>query len=157
MRLEHFPATVRSAKSNLNEAVRPFAQLTIDTLADIDDRLREMEAGLTPVFPEALRSRLHKAVSQAISSLHNYSNWLRHQLKNMQAAFALGPNIYQWYLTNVALIPYTVDDLLAQGQQAWNRAVSWDLLEHNRTTGLSPIPMFNSSEHHVHPPLLTAN
>jgi uncharacterized protein (DUF885 family) len=157
LRLEHFPTTVRSAKSNLDEAIRPFAQLTIATLSDIDDRLRRMEAGLTPLFPEDLRNRLHKAVSQAISSLESYSTWLRRRLEKMQTAFALGPNSYQWFLTNVALIPYTVDELLAQGRQAWNRAVAWDVLEQNRNSGLSPLQIFKSSEQQVQASLLKEN
>jgi hypothetical protein len=82
---------------------------------------------------------------------------LQRNLKNMQTAFAIGPNAYQWYLTNVALIPYTVDELLAQGRQAWNRAVAWDVLEQNRNSGQSPIPIFKSSEQQVQASLLKEN
>ena len=42
LRLEHFPATIKAAKMNLDSPVRPFAQVTIDMLADIEDRLRRM-------------------------------------------------------------------------------------------------------------------
>ncbi len=157
LRLEHFPKTVRSAKKNLDQPVRPFAQATIATLADIDDRLKRMEAGLTPVFPEPLQGRMRKAVSRAISSLESYSKWLESRLDTMQTAFAIGPNAYQWFLINVALLPFTPDELLAQGQQAWSRAVAWDVLEQNRNAALGPLPIFKSADQQVQASLLKEN
>ena len=157
LRLEHFPTTVRSAKANLDQAVRPFSQAAIDTLADIDERLRRMEAGLIPVFPEALEGRLHKAVSRAISALQSYSGWLQPRLKTMQTAFALGPHAYQWFLINVALIPYTPDELLLLGRQAWNRSVAWDVLEQNRNAKLSQLSLFKDSDQQVRASFLKEN
>jgi len=157
LRLEYFPRTVRSARKNLDQPVRPFAQATIEILAGIDDRLRRMEAGLIPVFPEALQGRLHKAVSKAISSLENYSAWLESRLGKMQTAFALGPNAYQWFLINVALIPFTPDELLAQGRQAWSRAVAWDVLEQNRNTALGQLPIFKNADQQVQASFLKEN
>jgi hypothetical protein len=157
LRLEHFPKTVRSARKNLDQPLRPFAQTTIETLTGIDDRLRRMEAGLIPVFPEALQGRLHRAVSRAISSLENYSGWLESRLSKMQTAFALGPNAYQWFLINVALIPFTPDELLARGRQAWSRAVAWDVLEQNRNAALGELPLFKSVERQVQASFLKEN
>jgi hypothetical protein len=157
LRLERFPKTIRSAKTNLDQPVRPFAQVTIDTLADIDERLRRMEEGLKPVFPEDLRGRLHKAVSRAISVLQNYSGWLERRMNTMRTAFAVGPNAYQWFLINVALIPNTPDELLAQGRQAWNRAVTWDVLEQNRNSGLPELTVFKNSNQQVQASLLKEN
>jgi len=157
LRLEHFPKTVRFAKKNLDQPVRPFAQATIETLDGIDDRLRRMESGLIPVFPDELKNRLHKAVSRAISSLEKYSGWLESRLSNMQTAFALGPNAYQWFLINVALIPSTADELLAQGRQAWNRSVAWDVLEQNRNAALGQLPLFKSANQQVQASFLKEN
>ena len=157
LRLEHIPKTIRSAKKNLDQPIRPFAQATIETLADIDDRLRRMETGLIPVFPNGLHGRLHKAVSRAISALQTYSKWLDSRLDTMQTAFALGPNAYQWFLINVALIPSTADELLAQGQQAWNRAVAWDVLEQNRNSGLPQLSVFKNADQQVQASLLKEN
>jgi uncharacterized protein (DUF885 family) len=149
LRLEHFPQMIRWARKNLDQAVRPFAEVTIDTLADIEQRLRRMEAGLEPLFPEELISRLHRDVTRAISSLQNYSSWLQKRLKRMRTAFAIGPNAYQWFLVNVALVPYTPDELLAQGRQAWNRAVAWDVLERNRNSGEPALSLFRSTGQQV--------
>jgi len=149
LRLEHIPGTLKSAKTNLDRPVRPFAQVTIDTLADIDDRLRRMETGLVAVFPADLEKRLHKAVSRAISSLEKYSKWLQSRLDKMQTAFAIGPNAYEWFLINVALIPFTPDELLAQGRQAWNRSVAWDVIEKNQNTDNPELSIFKNSDQQV--------
>jgi hypothetical protein len=157
LRLEHFPETVRFAKKNLDLAIRPFAQAAIDSLADIDGKLRRMETGLDEVFPKDQQGRLHKAVSRAISALEKYSHWLQSRLDTMQTAFAIGPYAYQWFLVNVALIPYTPGELLAQGRQAWNRAVAWQVLQENRNRDVPQLPLFENSDRQVQASLLREN
>ncbi len=149
LRLESFPATIKAAKQNLDTAVRPFAQVTIEMLTDIEDRLRRMEKGLNEEFPDALQRRLHRAVSRAISSLESYSRWLESRVDKMRTSFAIGPNAYQWFLVNVALIPFTPDELLAQGRLAWNRAVAWDVIEKNQNEGIPELPLFKDSDQQV--------
>jgi len=157
LRLEHFPKTVKFAKANLDRPIRQFAQVTIDTLADIDDRLRRMEAGLTAVFPEDLKGRLHKDVGRAISALEGYSKWLEKRLDKMQTAFAIGPRSYQWFLINVALVPHTPVELLAQGRQAWNRAVAWDVIEKNRNNGLDEPSVFKNINQQIQASFIREN
>lgn len=149
LRLESFQDTIKAAKKNLDNPVRPFAQVTIEMLTDIEDRLRRMEKGLNEVFPDGLESRLRKAVGRAISSLKSYSKWLESRLGKMRTAFAIGPNAYQWFLVNVALIPYTPDELLAQGQLSWNRAVAWDVIEKNQNEGIPELPLFKNSDQQI--------
>jgi hypothetical protein len=149
LRLEHIPDTLKSAKTNLDRPVRPFARVTIDTLNDIDERLRQMEKGLVAVFPGGLERRLHKAVKRAITALERYSRWLDSRLDKMRTAFAMGPNSYEWFLINVALIPFTPDELLIQGRQAWNRSVAWDVLEKNQNTDIPELALFRDSGQQV--------
>jgi hypothetical protein len=78
--------------------------------------------------------------------LKSYSKWLESRLDKMRTAFAIGPNAYQWFLVNVALIPYTPNELLAQGRQAWNRAVAWDVIEKNQNEGIPELPLFKDSD-----------
>ena len=146
LRLDHFPTVIKAAKSNLDEPVRPFAEATIATLDGIGDRLLRMQGGLEPVFNEDQRTRLAKSVSTATKALQKYSKWLQSRLDTMQTAFAMGPHAYQWFLINVALIPYTADELLAQGQQAWSRSVAWDVIEQNRNRDVPPLSLFQNSE-----------
>ncbi len=141
----------------MTSPIRPFAQATIDALAEIDERLRRMETALDEVFPEKLQGRLHKAVTRAISALEKYSAWLESRLDKMQTAFAIGPKAYQWFLVNVALMPYTPDEILALGQQAWNRAVAWQVLEENRNRDVPQLPLFETIDQQVQASLLREN
>jgi len=149
VRLEHVPLTLEAARQNLVRPVRPFALATIDTLSGIDQRLLAMATALKPEFPAEVHQRLDKAVKSAITGLEDYSAWLTSQLDTMQTAFAIGPVSYQWFLSHVALIPYTPGELLAQGRQAWERAVALDAIEQNRNRELSELPVFESAEQQV--------
>ena len=149
LRLEHFPSTLKSARINLDQAIRPFAEATIETLEGIDLRLLAVQAALKDEFPTELGGRLAAATRVAIKALEKYREWLRAELDTMQTAFAIGPHAYQWFLTHVALIPYTPGELLAQGQQAWNRSVAWDVIEKNQNRDLPEMPLFKSADHQV--------
>ena len=149
IRLEHFPNTIASARQNLVRPVRPFASATIDTLAGIDQRLQTIARALKPEIPAELHQRLDDSVENAISVLDDYSAWFTSQLDTMQTAFAIGPVSYQWFLSHVALIPFTPGELLAQGRQAWERAVALDAIERNRNHELSELPVFENSEQQI--------
>jgi uncharacterized protein (DUF885 family) len=150
LRMEHFPVTLKSARKNLeDQAVRPFAAAAIETLEGIDERLLAVQAALTNEFPAELEKRLESATRSAIKALEKYRKWLLSELDEMQPAFAIGPHEYQWFLSHVALIPYSPDELLAQGQQAWSRSVAWDAIEKNRNRDLPEMPLFKSADHQI--------
>lgn len=149
LRLEHFPSTLKSARINLDQAVRPFAEATIETLDGIDVRLLAVQAALKDEFPAGLGERLAVSTKTAVEALEKYREWLRSELDTMQTAFAIGPYSYQWFLTHVALVPYTPGELLAQGQQAWNRSVAWDVIEKNQNRDLPEMPLFKSAGHQI--------
>ena len=149
IRLEAFPDTMKAARKNLDRPVRPFAQATIDSLEGISDRLSRVETALAGDFPAELRPRLDAAVARASRALVDYSAWLQSNLDTMQTAFAPGPHAYQWFLSNVALLPYTPAELLAQGRQAWSRSVAWEELERNRNRDVPEIQLFESAERQV--------
>jgi len=157
LRLEHFPRVVEAAKANLDQPVRPFARAALQLLSDIDSRLAQVREGLAPVFPAELHGRLDKAVTTATGALQDFANWLEPRLDSMRTAFAIGPEAYQWFLTNVALIPYTVDELLLMGRQSWNRSVAWDLLEQNRNRDTPPLPLFDNIEQQIRASSLQEN
>ncbi len=157
LRLEHFQSTLESARSNLDQAIRPFAVAAIETLEGIDVRLLAVQAALQDAFPAELGERLAASIKAAIKALESYREWLRFGLDTMQTAFAIGPHAYQWFLTHVALIPYTPGELLAQGQQAWNRSVTWDVIEKNRNRDLHELPLFKSADQQVQASSLKEN
>ncbi len=157
LRLEHIPKTLKYARTNLKQSVRPFAEATIDTLQGIEGRLQTLESALKEIFPEDLAGRLEKSTTYAARALNDYSDWLQSNLENMRTAFALGPVAYQWFLSHVALIPYSPDELLAQGRQAWNQAVALDAVEQNRNRDLPEMSIFESADHQIRASLLKEN
>ena len=64
-------------------------------------------------------------------------------------AFAIGPDDYGWFLANVALIPHTPGELLAQGRQEWSRVVAWDLVEQNRNRQQAELPLFKTLDQQI--------
>ena len=92
LRLDHFPSTLKSARINLDQAIRPFAAAAIETLAGIDERLLAVQAALQDIFPAELGERLAAATKAAIKALENHREWLRSGLDTMQTAFAIGPH-----------------------------------------------------------------
>ena len=46
---------------------------------------------------------------------------------------------YIFFLKNVALIPYSPEELLAMGRQEWNRAVAFEAFEKNRNKNVPPL------------------
>lgn len=142
LRMEQIPETLEHARENLSEPVRPFAAVTIDMLEGIDGRLDELQNALEPYANKKLKKRLQSTVKKANRSLRRYRSWLESKLTDMRTAFAIGPDDYTWFLANVALLPYTPGELLAQGRQAWNRAVAWDVIEQNRNRDLPELSVF---------------
>ena len=57
----------------------------------------------------------------------------------------------------MALVPYSPDELLAQGQQAWNLSVALDTVERNRNSQLPEMPLFDSAEHQITASFLKEN
>ena len=149
LRFEQIPVTLKHARENLTEPVRPFAEATIEVLDGVDERLEQVETALDAHIPDELKRRFHSSVSRASRSLERYQKWLRSDLDEMRVSFAIGPDAYTWFLGNVALIPYTPNELLAQGRQDWNRSVAWDVLEQNRNRQQSELPLFRNMEQQI--------
>jgi len=149
LRLEHIPVTLESARVNLNRAVQPFAEAAIQSLEGIGDRMQRLERALKPMFPRTLQPRLSSSIANANAALTAYSEWLQSGVGTMQKAFAIGPHAYQWFLTNVAMIPHTPAELLAQGRQAWDRAVASELIEQSRNRDVPPLPIFESAARQI--------
>ncbi len=157
LRLEQIPKTLKSARKNLNQPVRPFAQATIKRLDDVEERLLAVESALKSEFPPELGKRLEKSTKKAASALRAYSQWLSSDLDSMRTAFALGPYAYQWFLSHVALMPFTPDELLAQGRQAWSRSVALDVVEKNRNRDLPEMSIFGTADHQIRASLVKEN
>jgi hypothetical protein len=131
-RTENIPAILDQARLNL-KPVAPFAQLTLAMLADIDGRLSRVERGATPLLTsDDLRAKFRMAIPKASQALTDYREWLRHHLLGMRQDFALGDQAYGFFLHQVALLPYTPEQLLSMARQDFERILAQESYEHQR-------------------------
>lgn len=148
-RLQHFPVTLRHAETNLTDPVLPFALAAIESLMTVEEQLQAMQQALLLEWAEETQEELEAAIQTAVSALAGYRLWLQENLQSMKSEFAIGTAAYQWFLANVALIPHTPDELLAQGRQAWGRAAALAALQQNRNKDTPELPLFSSVEEQI--------
>ncbi len=131
-RAENIPSILDQAKVNL-KAVAPFAQLTIAMLSDIDTRLARVERGVSPLLAtDDQRARFRSATAAASKAVIDYREWLKRNLPNMRQEFALGDRAFGFFLHDVALLPYTPEQLLAMARQDFERVLAMEAYEHQR-------------------------
>jgi hypothetical protein len=140
--LDTVPATLADARTNLTgHAVAAFARIAIDELTDIRDQVAEMAEHLAPLFPEALRSRLAASAAIAGDELASYRDWLVDQEPLMRAIEPVGRAAFQAFLRDIAVLPYTPEELLAIGRQEFDRAVWLETVERNRNRDVTQPPL----------------
>ena len=130
-RIENIPPILEQAAQNLDNPPAPFASVTIQALEGIRDRLRKM-ASLLTASTTLKEGELNGACERAADALEKFQQQLKEKLPRLPQQTALGRDAYVWFLRNVALMPFTPEELLAMGQQEWNRAVAFETFEKNR-------------------------
>ncbi|MCU0635561.1 MAG: DUF885 domain-containing protein [Gemmatimonadaceae bacterium] len=149
LRLERIPLTLDHARVNLSDPLAPFAELAIGELREIRRQLGIVERELGPLLPAADRPRFVRAARAATVALEAYREWLRERLGGMAHDVAVGPERYRQFLSDVALVPYSPDELVRMARQEWDRAVVFETFEANRNRGLPKLPMVGSQSEQV--------
>jgi uncharacterized protein (DUF885 family) len=145
-RAENIPSILEQGKLNLR-AVAPFAQLTIQLLSDIDQRFARVERGVSPLLAsDADRAQFRTAMAAASKALIEYREWLKKDLPNMRQDFALGDKAYGFFLHQVALLPYTPQQLLAMARQDFERVLAMESYEHQRDIHAPELKMAATAE-----------
>jgi hypothetical protein len=157
-RIENIPSILQQGSENLEEPPAPFATVAIKRLDGIRERLRKMAKSLlgsTNLTPDKLNS----ACERAADALEKFQQQLKQKLnprgmmasrpsdsprrlesrRSLPQQTALGRDAYLWFLRNVALMPFSPDELLAMGRQEWNRAVAFETFEKNRNKNVPPL------------------
>jgi uncharacterized protein (DUF885 family) len=139
-RIENIPSIVQQASENLENPPAPFANAAVQNLNGIRRRLENMAsalAGLTTLKQDELNA----ATDRAADALEKFQQQLEGKLPKLPQQTALGRDAYMWFLRNVALMPFTPEELLAMGRQEWNRAVAFEAYEKNRNKDVPPLKM----------------
>jgi len=145
-RMQAIPATIRAAEQNLVDLRAPFATLAIDALDQLRERTERMESALAPELSGSSAAALRRATPAALAALEQYRAWLQARLPNARADTAIGRDGYLYFLSNVALLPYTPEQLLAMSRQEWARSMAFEAYAQARLDGVPPPPLFASAE-----------
>ncbi|HEY6147470.1 MAG TPA: DUF885 family protein, partial [Thermoanaerobaculia bacterium] len=141
-RLASIPATVESAKGNLVPAEAPFARLAIANLADVRARLVRCFRELRPLLPPDGARGLDESVDRAAAALEKYREWLGNRLPGLRPQTAVGRDAYLFFLRQVAMLPFTPEELLQAGRQEWARAVAREVSEISRNRDVPSLRLF---------------
>ena len=149
LRFNSIPKTIEYAKANLTEAVAPFADIALDNLKDIAFRLYKVRDTLNELFPVELNAQLNSAIELSIIALEDYAKWINNEKPRMDISFNVGKAGYEYFLKNIALMPFTTDELLLMGKQEWERAVTFDIWEKERNKYLPELRIFGSADEQI--------
>jgi uncharacterized protein (DUF885 family) len=139
-RIENIPSILDSGMQNLMRQALPFAALCSARLAGIRGRLLDVAAALhrcTTLSPD----RLQTAVERAASALERYREWLQQIMPSLPESRAVGREAYVFFLSMVALMPFTPEELLSMARQELDRGIAFEQIERNRNAGLPPLPI----------------
>jgi uncharacterized protein (DUF885 family) len=145
-RMQDIPRIIEDGKANLH-AVRPFAALAIGDLHEIRPQLERVRREVVPMLQdggrrdgapgnESLAAKFQTATEKAILALESYRTWLQAELDTMPDNAAVGRANYEFFLRNVALLPYSPEQLLPISRQEWDRSVAFELYEKQRNHGM---------------------
>ena len=144
-RIENIPMILQQGEENLSNPPAPFATVAIQALDDVRERLRKMASALAG-STTLKEQQLNGATERAADALEKYTNWLQEKLPSLPQETALGRDAYIFFLKNVALMPYSPEELLAMGQQEWNRAVAFEAFEKERNRNVPPLKLASNTE-----------
>jgi uncharacterized protein (DUF885 family) len=148
IRIENIPSILQQGVENLDRPPAPFATVAIQSLENIHSRLRQMATAL--LKSTTLKEQdLNSATARAADALDRFREKLREMLPSLPNETALGRDAYVFFLKNVALIPYSPEELLAMGRQEWNRAVAFEAFEKNRNKNVPPLKIADNTDHWI--------
>jgi hypothetical protein len=144
-RLQNIPSIVEQGRVNLVDPPSPFTGVAIHGLENIREHLQKMASAL--VTQTTLTNReLNDVTILAATALEDFRTWMQGKLPSLPQETALGRDAYVFFLQNVALLPYSPEDLLAMGQQEWDRAVAFEAFEVQRNRSVPPLKLADNMD-----------
>jgi uncharacterized protein (DUF885 family) len=148
LRLESVPRLLDEGRTNLTDMRQPYAVIAMGDLAGIEDRMQRFHDAVHAAAnfsPEEL-ARFDAAEEAAVKALVSYREWLRPQVDGLKKQTAVGREGYLYFLRNVALLPYTPEQILADGETEFQRAVGFEALQQAANRGLPETPVYPTLE-----------
>ena len=153
-RMQEIPKIIDDGKANLHP-LRPFAALAIGDLQRIRPELERVEREVAPMLHDGatgnaiLAANFQTATEKAILALESYRTWLQAQLDTMPDNAAVGRENYEFFLHQVALLPYSPEQLLPISRQEWDRSVAFEQYEKQRNHGLPELKLAASLQEQI--------
>jgi uncharacterized protein (DUF885 family) len=148
-RMKQIPATLQAAEVNLTDMRQFFVKLAIDALDQVSERSQRMVTALAPHLTAANNQALQQVTPAAGAALMQYRAWLITQLPAARKDTAIGRDNYLFFLHQVALLPYTPEQLLVMSRQEWSRAVAFEAYQQTRLAGAPPAPLFPTADEQI--------
>ena len=104
-RLKQMPALLKQGLNNLQNPVKLYAQLAIQSARAIDPLLNQSLMALDVDLAPAEHDEFIKARDAALNVLHGYADELEKRLPKMVAFSPMGEANYNYYLKHVLLLP----------------------------------------------------
>ena len=159
-RLAAVPAVLDQARTNLTEPLGELAGLAVFHLGNFDgvgqgQPYRDQPpAGTIGWYRdlcariEATQAELVTSCRAALDAVIGYRDWLSGRRPSMPASAGIGIDNLEWYLRNVRLLPYGVDDLLVLGEREFHRYRAAYEIVRNRNRDLPELELTGSREQH---------
>ena len=144
-RIQNVPSILLQGSENLDKPPGPFLSVAIQALQGVRERLRKMATSLRPATT-LTENELTEATDRAADALEDFRTNLQDRLPSSAKETALGRDAYIFFLKNVALYPYSPDQILAMGQQEWDRAVAFEAYEKERNKNVPPLQFAKDTE-----------
>ena len=139
-RIDNIPSIMQQGSENLEKPPAPFASVAVHNLDGIRERLHKM-AGALVASTNLKQDNLNSATDRAADALEKFQQQIKDKVPKLPQQTALGRDAYIWFLRNVALMPFTPEELLAMGRQEWNRAVAFEAFAKNRNKDVPPLKL----------------
>jgi uncharacterized protein (DUF885 family) len=144
-RIENIPAILQQGETNLAKPPAPFATVAIRGLDGVRERLHKMGSALRS-STTLKEQELNDAIDHAADALDHFRVRLQQRLPSLPDQTALGRDAYVFFLKNVALMPFSPEELLAMGRQEWNRAVAFETYEKERNRDVPPLKLAENTD-----------
>jgi uncharacterized protein (DUF885 family) len=147
-RVENIPPILQQGAENLTNPPAPFATVAVQNLEGIREHLQKTASAIAG-STTLKQDELNGACERAADALEKFRADLRKRLPSLPQQTALGRDAYVWFLHNVALMPFTPEELLAMARQEWNRAVTFESYEKNRNKDVPPLKIADNIDNWI--------
>ena len=129
----HTELILSNGRENLTkECVKQYAEVAISDLSSIEEQINDLVLALSKLVDPEISEKLRSSAHTASLSFVQFRTWLTENLRNMPSLAPIGQSEYNWFLSNVALYPFSSNEILNIGNIEWDRAVTFERIAKNR-------------------------